>query len=612
MAAATTILGNSDPDAEVFMGLPVLDSDMFLGAIAQSAAHIETLEALVQVPLQVVEGKDDLKESANGLVEKINARMKYRFTMHSRYDHKRMSGTHFMYHCAQSKTRQHDSQTSGNQTKQRDKESMTAFQCNGWIYITLYQGNPVAFVKIRHEEEHVPYWCIDVPPEVKAYIKDNTGLNAPEVEPITLPDVPGFTAITFSLPNVLRKWGGQLREFSLDSAWNTNKSGYEVYALLGEIYGSGSLLGYLLLKSSGEGVAGGKEKYITSLLSYFKTQWNHYDILEACKEFRYINQDFVPIGQSSPKSTASESIPALSQKATPRITVLLNGVLQNGAPKPPLSQRCLVLHVNGVVRSFCDLPENINYEGHVPTDNEEEAEDELTDNNFSGIDALVDRFVEKDNSQDQEDGPDWMFDAEEVLAKDPKYIFCPTVHRKQILHLFTKHFCQHPLFPKRSQTEDGVWDSHQIRNQAVWDMYQFCFQRGLREVWGYMWANWYSPKMWELWARSTSRFISRLLDRLVWTLIHKVTPAYFAQAEVLDDTHRLGRSKPLTTYQKYFKSAWKILAKAQISGKVYETDVMRWTCTCGRQKYDRHHLCKHLVQMVPEPAANFWREVVCR
>ncbi|KAM6491724.1 hypothetical protein JOM56_012764, partial [Amanita muscaria] len=68
----------------------------------------------------------------------------------------------------------------------------------------------------------------------------------------------------------------------------------------------------------------------------------------------------------------------------------------------------------------------------------------------------------------------------------------------------------------------------------------------------------------------------------------------------------------LTTYQKYFKSAWKILAKAQISGKAYETNITRWTCTCGRQKYDRHHLCKHLVQTVPKPAANFWREVVRR
>jgi len=30
----------------------------------------------------------------------------------------------------------------------------------------------------------------------------------------------------------------------------------------------------------------------------------------------------------------------------------------------------------------------------------------------------------------------------------------------------------------------------------------------------------------------------------------------------------------------------------------YETSVSNWTCTCGQQKYDRHHLCKHLVQAV--------------
>ncbi|KAF8959415.1 hypothetical protein BDZ97DRAFT_1637568, partial [Flammula alnicola] len=29
----------------------------------------------------------------------------------------------------------------------------------------------------------------------------------------------------------------------------------------------------------------------------------------------------------------------------------------------------------------------------------------------------------------------------------------------------------------------------------------------------------------------------------------------------------------------------------------------------GRQKYDCHHLCKHLVQAVPAPPIRFWREV---
>jgi hypothetical protein len=43
-------------------------------------------------------------------------------------------------------------------------------------------------------------------------------LNTYSVEPIPVHDEPGFTAIAFSLPEVLRKWGGKVRELSLDSA----------------------------------------------------------------------------------------------------------------------------------------------------------------------------------------------------------------------------------------------------------------------------------------------------------------------------------------------------------------------------------------------------------
>ena len=54
------------------------------------------------------------------------------------------------------------------------------------------------------------------------------------------------------------------------------------------------------------------------------------------------------------------------------------------------------------------------------------------------------------------------------------------------------------------------------------------------------------------------------LDHLVWILINKVTPEYFARAEFLQDTHRMGRPKEFLTYQKYFKTAWQKLAKAAI------------------------------------------------
>ncbi|KAL1704325.1 hypothetical protein EV121DRAFT_270587 [Schizophyllum commune] len=102
------------------------------------------------------------------------------------------------------------------------------------------------------------------------------------------------------------------------------------------------------------------------------------------------------------------------------------------------------------------------------------------------------------------------------------------------------------------------------------------------------------------------------LDHLVYILVYCVNPAYLQATEIMLDTFRMGRSKTLTSMQKYFKSGWRKLAKAAISAKTYRTDVLTWTCNCGRQKYHSHHLCKHLVQAVEAPPTTFWQEVVRR
>ncbi|KAJ7581307.1 hypothetical protein C8J56DRAFT_763243, partial [Mycena floridula] len=44
------------------------------------------------------------------------------------------------------------------------------------------------------------------------------------------------------------------------------------------------------------------------------------------------------------------------------------------------------------------------------------------------------------------------------------------------------------------------------------------------------------------------------LDQLVWILIYEVNPAYFARSEILHGNYRLGRSRPLTSFQKAFKT----------------------------------------------------------
>ena len=170
-------------------------------------------------------------------------------------------------------------------------------------------------------------------------------------------------------------------------------------------------------------------------------------------------------------------------------------------------------------------------------------------------------------------------------------------------------------------------------------MYLFCHQRGLYEVWGYMWNQWYSQHQWKLWARSSSgTHISRMrttmttenfwkqlkhdflhylvhpcLDQLVWILITQVYPAYMACSEKLEDGYCLGRSRELSTYQRMFKGTWKAVAKAKMSEWSYETNVENWQYNCGHQKYDAHHLCKHLVHAVNTESlsVSFWSEIHC-
>lgn len=137
----------------------------------------------------------------------------------------------------------------------------------------------------------------------------------------------------------------------LTCSGETNGIKFELYALLGEVYGSGCPLGYLLLQSNGSGSAGGKERYITKLLTYLKDNWcispvatlsdkdwseinalskvfpdakyqlcfwhvlraikkrlpilrrrpRYYDVKEAIKEFDFIDKRFVPVAQLQEK-----------------------------------------------------------------------------------------------------------------------------------------------------------------------------------------------------------------------------------------------------------------------------------------------------------------------
>ncbi|KAJ6451447.1 hypothetical protein C8R45DRAFT_848404, partial [Mycena sanguinolenta] len=71
-----------------------------------------------------------------------------------------------------------------------------------------------------------------------------------------------------------------------------------------------------------------------------------------------------------------------------------------------------------------------------------------------------------------------------------------------------------------------------------------------------------------------------------------------------------GVSKLLQPFQKQFKKGWKVLQSRALGDREYQTDISRWTCTCGQQKYNTLLLCKHLVQSVHPPERAFFCKVV--
>ncbi|THH12617.1 hypothetical protein EW146_g7526 [Bondarzewia mesenterica] len=489
------------------------------------------------------------------------------------------------------------------------------------------------------------------------------------VEPITLVPEEGLIALAFLLPGMIDKWKHCLREIAMDSAWNTNGSRYEVYVLLGEVQGFGLPLGYLLIQSNAA-THGAKENLLRQLLRHVRKKkikpsftlsdkdfaeinafrhvfpeakhqlcfWHviravkkrlsilrrapaYYDAKAAQAEFHWVSQDFLPVGQSGDKL---QPLP----RTIPVIKLRLNGVLQ--ATQPPLMPR-LFIRIPPASKQTPQVDEE------VPT--EDETLGDWKNDETGELLKKVSRFA--DDETDEEDAPDWFFEEGETRSGDPDYVFCPAPHRKQLLHLFTRHFCQHPIFhepdKKPHSTTTYAIRQKQIREAAVYEMYQFCHQRQLNDVWAYFWNNWYSGKRWPLWARSTSPHLSRLrttmtvenfwkqlkheflhhllrprLDQLIWILVAQVTPTYMYRAEILDTGYRAGRSRPLTAFQTYFKWSWIWLQSVKCSGKKYMTSIETWTCNCGAQKYNTHHLCKHLVQAVGPLPMTFWGQVIRR
>jgi hypothetical protein len=92
------------------------------------------------------------------------------------------SFTRFIYSCSQDKDRQKKPQKVQREgAKQRDKESMDTFDCHGHLQIVLSPYDTLALVKLIHRDDHIPYWNIDVPKDVRDFIHANPNLTPQQV-----------------------------------------------------------------------------------------------------------------------------------------------------------------------------------------------------------------------------------------------------------------------------------------------------------------------------------------------------------------------------------------------------------------------------------------------
>ncbi|CAK5266892.1 unnamed protein product [Mycena citricolor] len=675
----------------------------------------------------------DCKPVVDRIASLIWERTEYRFLYLNSRSIKHTNTTRFLYSCAQIVSRQHKPKKSADPAKRRDKGQMDTFECEGYLTIWAGNGETQYFVRYAHQDLHVTYKCIDLPEDIKSLVRDRARtVRVPEIwkeiltkhpqplfsqeqvynlwlkyhriswhrdddeeksarllieefrrnnprfgahiESIPLPkNEDTCTAIAFALPTLIRKWGGGISEIALDSTWKTNKAGYECFALLGEVFGSGLPLAILLIKSKNP-EPGAKEKYLRSLIRNITETWKikpiqslsdkditeinaflaelpadtkhqlcfwHgirvvrgrlsvlarrpavYHADEASEEFPFIDSRFLPIAQMDPSECTKAGYFKKIDAVIPTLQIRLDKQLLSRAPARPKVVIQADGHVRDVLQSL-ESPEDI----LDVMDDEDEFIDDLGED-LSAVDRL-------------EAAESWLEPGEDanasVFATTSTYVFCPAAHRRQILHMFIRHGCLHPLLPDRN---GNLRDKDDIRHDCVFEAYQFCKQRGLREVWAYLWEAWYCPTKWKLWARSSQpnfigrwrttmavenfwrnlkhrtlhNFLHPRLDQLIYLIVTDVVPRFEASMLKFDPMWRLGRSKELTPWQSAFKADWKKLSTRSLgnnAAQTHVTDLSSWTCSCGQQKYNAFLLCKHLVQAVQPPDGKFFREVYRR
>ncbi|KAJ7774147.1 hypothetical protein DFH07DRAFT_988137 [Mycena maculata] len=349
---------------------------------------------------------------------------------------------------------------------------------------------------------------------------------------------------------------------------------------------------------------------VRTRLGIGKLSTTPYDPNRARAEFSFIDPAFVPQGQADAgeyEGGIPDIItPVVSASQQPYTMVTSKGLRITIRPQP-----LTPAPVDGVAGAASRSSASVASKSEHLRENVEDAAGRESE----------DLMGEADESESE---------PEEEQEEIPRRTFCPADSRDPILSMMEKHFCAHPLLPGYAHpSPEG------IKRWAVLQMYKFCVEHGLPEVWAYLWENWYRRSRWELWARCAHPEIPVLkttmileshwrrikhdflhhfhmprCDLLVWILVTKLAPCYYRKLDrLLTDT---GRYRELPSWRKDFKRTWRKLEKTPITLPVnpaYKTDAKKMLCTCPSLAPSRFLICKHIVQSMKRVPPVFFLEV---
>ncbi|KAJ7194330.1 hypothetical protein GGX14DRAFT_339727, partial [Mycena pura] len=512
----------------------------------------------------------------------------FRFTVHD--NPKLKNGHRTRYYCSQDESSKKAPKPSQNpDAKPRETPGMVRFPCRGRLTISSRQKDDstrIVAINLRHAVHHVAYYDVSLPAEAADIIREHMEWCTPtELVKRVQTRFPSATANQIgdawrSLSEMYwKRDAAQLISASKlltdrnIPADNTNARRLELYGILAEYDNAGFPLAYCLLSTASSIAIGKRKLALTAFgvcvrdtygvnpefahtdkdmaeIGMLKAVWDPkvsqcwwhvndavgkrmksskvsttpYNSIRAHADFSFIDISFVPHGKADPNeyeggNLTEESAPATASKETPnpsRLTIHL-----------PPSQ----LPPTSAAAPSAKDPPRLDATGipvlRIPP---------LRSTSSTGGDVDVE-----------------MSDGEDAASGKTRRTFCPVIHRDCIPAMMKTHAFAHPLIPGYCFPSREA-----IKYWAVKQMYDFCVEHDLCEVWAYLWENWYRTGRWELWVRSVHPTIPRLrttmiceshwrrikhdflhhfhsprVDLLVWILVTKLAPTYYRKLDNL-------------------------------------------------------------------------------